>query len=260
MQMLEKIFEETAVRVAQDKQQYPLAKIENERLFAEPERLEESFRPGEINIISEIKYGSPSKGRIFDPQVIAPVEVANQYVANGAKALSILTEPKYFLGSYEYLMDARRANPRIPILMKDFYFDPYQIYFARYIGANIALLLVRYLDEVQLRDFHDLATELGMSALVEVHDERELETAIKIGAKVIGVNNRNLDTLKVDLETARSLYRQIPDGVIKICESGIYQRAEIDAFRDIGYDGFLIGTSLMQDGHPGQALKALIKG
>lgn len=258
--MLEKIFEETAERVAQDKKNYPLAKIQNERLFAEPDRLEESFQPGEINIISEIKYGSPSKGRIFDPELIAPVEVANQYVANGAKALSILTEPKYFLGSYEYLMVARRANPRIPILMKDFYFDPYQIYFARYIGANIALLLVRYLDDAQLKDFHDLTTELGMSALVEVHDAQELESAIKIGAKVIGVNNRNLDTLRVDLETARELYAQIPEGVIKICESGIYERAEIDAFRQVGYDGFLIGTSLMKDGRPGVALDQLING
>ncbi len=258
--MLEKIFEETAIRVAQDKKNYPLQKIQNERLFADPDKLEDSFCAGEINIISEIKYGSPSKGRIFDPELITPVEVANQYVANGAKALSILTEPQYFKGSYDYLKDARRANPRIPILMKDFYFDPYQIYFARYIGANIALLLVRYLDEVQLKDFHDLAAELGMSALVEVHDAQELDLAIKIGAKVIGVNNRNLDTLKVDLETARELYDQIPPDVIKICESGIYERTEIDAFRRIGYDGFLVGTSLMKDGQPGQALKKLISG
>lgn len=256
--MLDKIFEETALRVAKDKQKYPLELIRNERLFEEPDRLEDSFRPDQINIISEIKYGSPSQGRIFDPGVISPVEVANQYVANGARALSILTEPKYFLGSYDYLKDARKANPKIPILMKDFYFDPYQIYFARHIGANIALLLVRYLDLAQLKDFHDLAAELGMSALVEVHDADELDLAVSIGAKVIGVNNRNLDTLRVDLKTAQDLYTQIPEGVIKICESGIYERKEIDAFRRIGYDGFLIGTSLMKEGKPGQALHKLI--
>lgn len=258
--MLEKIFDETALRVAEDKKRYPLELVRNERLFSQANRLEDTFSEGEINIIAEIKYGSPSKGRIFDPELISPVEVANQYVSNGAKALSILTEPRYFKGSYEYLMAARRANPEIPILMKDFYFDPYQIYFARYIGATMALLLVRYLDEIQLKDFHDLVTELGMNALVEVHDARELELAVKIGASVIGVNNRNLDTLKVDLATARSLYAQIPESTIKICESGIYERAEIDAFREIGYDGFLIGTSLMKDGEPGQALHTLISG
>lgn len=258
--MLEKIFEETATRVEQDKKTYPLDKITSERLFAPQDHFESVFPSGEINIISEIKYGSPSKGRIFDPDLISPVEVANQYVQNGAKALSILTEPKYFKGSYDYLMDARRANPRVPILMKDFYFDPFQFYLARYIGANVVLLLVRYLDAVQLKDFYDLATELGLSALVEVHDADELGAAIDIGAKVIGVNNRNLDTLKVDLKTAEELCSMIPEGVIKICESGIYERAEIDAFRAIGYDGFLVGTSLMKDGKPGEALSKLING
>ena len=131
---------------------------------------------------------------------------------------------------------------------------------ARYIGANVVLLLVRYLDKVQLKEFYDLASELGLSALVEVHDADELETAINIGAKVIGVNNRNLDTLKVDLKTAEELYTMIPQDVIKICESGIYDRTEIDAFRDIGYDGFLVGTSLMKDGQPGTALRKLING
>jgi len=258
--MLEQIFEEMAARVARDKQQYPLAKIQSEGRGAAAERLEDVLPPGKLNIIAEIKYGSPSKGSIFDPGRLAPVEVANQYVAGGVKALSILTEPKYFLGSYDYLIAVRRAHPFIPILMKDFYLDPYQIYFARYIGANVVLLLVRYLDDTQLRDFYDLASELKMSVLVEVHDERELESALKIGAKVIGVNNRNLDTLTVDLETARSLCQRIPQGVLKICESGIYQRAEIDAFRAIGYDGFLIGTSLMRDGQPGAALRQLMIG
>lgn len=258
--MLEKIFEETGLRVERDKKKYPFERIASERLFAPPDQFENVFPAGEINIISEIKYGSPSQGRIFDPDIISPVEVANQYVQNGAKALSILTEPKYFHGSYQYLMDARRANPRVPILMKDFYFDPYQFYLARYIGANVVLLLVRYLDKVQLKEFYDLASELGLSALVEVHDADELETAINIGARVIGVNNRNLDTLKVDLKTAEELYTMIPEDVIKICESGIYDRTEIDAFRDIGYDGFLVGTSLMKDGQPGTALRKLING
>lgn len=258
--MLEKIFEETEGRVERDKKEYPLELIRDQRLFGEPDNFEQAFVPGEINIISEIKYGSPSKGRIFDPDIIAPKEVANQYVANGAKALSILTEPKYFLGSYEFLKDARRANPRVPILMKDFYFDPYQFYLARHIGANVVLLVVRYLDEAKLKDFYDLATELGLSALVEVHDASELETALKIGCRVIGVNNRNLDTLQVDLKTAEELYAMIPEDVIKICESGIYERSEIDAFRQIGYDGFLIGTSLMKDGRPGEALSKLIDG
>ena len=184
--------------------------------------------------------------------------IARAYITNGAIALSILTEPNYFQGSYDYITAVRRAYPGIPIIMKDFYLDSYQIYLARYLGASIALLVVRYLDEVQLKDFYDLTVELGLSALIEVHDLSELEIASRIGCKVMGVNNRNLQTLGIDLAIGKDLAPHFPADVIKICESGIFKRAEIDEFSNLGYDGFLIGTSLMQDGRPGEALNELI--
>ncbi|MFQ5660306.1 MAG: indole-3-glycerol phosphate synthase TrpC [Gammaproteobacteria bacterium] len=252
---------ETLQRVAMDKQTYPLELVQNETLFDnQADNFEAAFKPGDINIITEIKYGSPSRGKIFDPAIVPPTEVARAYIDNGTKALSILTEPKYFNGSYDYLTAVRRENPHIPIIMKDFYLDSYQIYLARYLGASVALLVVRYLDEVQLKDYYDLTVELGLSALVEVHDVTELEIAGKIGCKVMGVNNRNLKTLAIDLTVARDMAQYFPDDVIKICESGVFTRAEIDTFSELGYDGFLIGTSLMLDGRPGEALNELING
>jgi indole-3-glycerol phosphate synthase len=255
------IIEETHQRVALDKQQYPLDLIKNEPLFEnQADKFELAFEPGVINIITEIKYGSPSRGKIFDPAMVAPCEVARAYIDNGTKALSILTEPTYFHGSYDYLTAVRSENPFIPIIMKDFFLDPYQIYLARYFGASVVLLVVRYLDEVQLKDYYEQTVELGLSALVEVHDESELEIASKIGCKVMGVNNRNLQTLAIDLDVGKQLAPHFPDDVIKICESGIFTREEIDEFSALGYNGFLIGTSLMLDGRPGEALHALISG
>ena len=222
------------------------------------DNFEAAFPRHEINVIAEIKYASPSRGKILDPALISPVDVAGEYVAGGAKALSILTEPKYFMGAYENVMAARGANPGIPILMKDFFFKPYQVHFARHIGASVVLLVVRYLDQARLKDLHDLAKELGLGVLVEIHNADELESALKLNCRVIGVNNRNLDTLKVDLKTARELCEAIPEGVIKICESGISERSEIDAFRALGYEGFLVGTSLMKNGQPGAAIRQLL--
>lgn len=255
------ILEETHKRVAEDKRHYPLHLVRKETLFEnQARRFEDVFGAGEVNIVTEIKYGSPSRGKIFDPAVMPPTAIARAYIDNGSKALSILTEPTYFHGSYAYLQAVRAENPAIPIIMKDFVLDPYQIYFARYIGASVVLLVVRYLDEASLQDFQDLATELGLCTLVEVHDEAELEIAGKIGCKVMGVNNRNLETLAIDLAISRDLAAHFPADVIKVCESGIFKRAEIDEFMALGYDGFLIGTSLMLDGRPGEALHELLAG
>jgi len=258
--VLDNIKEETFARIAIDKTTYPQNLVQSQSLFGKADNFERAFTKGDINIITEIKYGSPSRGRIFDPEEISPTQVARQYAANGAKAISILTEPAYFKGSYDYLTAVRRENPRIPIIMKDFFFDPYQIYLAHHLGASVVLLVVRYLDEVQLKDFYDLTVELGMSALVEVHDVNELEVAGKIGCRVMGVNNRNLQTLQIDLDIGKNLSNSFSGDVIKICESGIFTRAEIDEFLDLGYDGFLIGTSLMKEGRPGDALRELIQG
>ena len=200
------IIAETHQRVAKDKQNFPLELIQNELLVEnQADNFEAAFNPGDVNIITEIKYGSPSRGKIFDPAIVPPTDVARAYIDNGAIALSILTEPNYFHGSYDYITEVRRAYPNVPIIMKDFYLDPYQFYLARYLGASVALLVVRYLDEVQLKDFYDLTVELGLGALVEVHDVAELEIAGKIGCKVMGVNNRNLLTLGIDLAISRDL-------------------------------------------------------
>ena len=253
------IIAETHQRVAKDKQKFPLELIQNEFLVEnQADNFEAAFNPGDVNIITEIKYGSPSRGKIFDPAIVPPTDVARAYIDNGAIALSILTEPNYFHGSYDYITEVRRAYPNIPIIMKDFYLDPYQFYLARYLGASVALLVVRYLDEVQLKDFYDITVELGLGALVEVHDVAELEIASKIDCKVMGVNNRNLKTLGIDLAIGKDLAPHFPVDVIKICESGIFKRTEINEFSNLGYDGFLIGTSLMQDGRPGEALNELI--
>jgi len=254
------IVEETQQRTTLDKQKYPFELIKNETLFPDQvDNFEAAFKPGQTNIITEIKYGSPSSGKIFDPAIISPDVVASAYVSNGAIAISILTEPKYFHGSYDYITSVRRAHPDIPIIMKDFYLDPYQIYLARYLGASVALLVVRYLDEIQLKDFYDITVELGLGALVEVHDIAEVEIASKVGCKVMGVNNRNLQTMAIDLAVGKGLAPHFPADVVKICESGIFERAEIDEFSNLGYDGFLIGTSLMMDGRPGEALNELVR-
>ena len=144
--------------------------------------------------------------------------------------------------------------------MKDFVVDPYQVHFARFIGASVVLLCVRYLDEAEIKDLQQLAVSIGLNTLVEVHDEAELEVASRIGCKVMGVNNRNLKTLDIDLDVGRNLAPHFPDDVVKICESGIFERSQIDDFRELGFDGFLVGTSLMMDGRPGEALQELIRG
>ncbi len=255
------IIEETRARVKRDQESFPLQRVMDEPEFElTAANFDDAFPVGEVNLITEIKYGSPSRGKIFDADVISPVDVARAYVENGSRAISILTEPTYFHGSYDYLRSVRSAYPEIPIIMKDFVIDPYQVHFARFIGASVVLLCVRYLDEVEIKDLQQLAVSIGLNTLVEVHDEAELEIACRIGCKVMGVNNRNLKTLDIDLDVGRNLAPHFPDDVVKICESGIFERSQIDDFRELGFDGFLVGTSLMMDGRPGKALHELISG
>ncbi len=255
------IIEETRARVKKDQASFPLQQVMDEPEFEQTAAsFDDAFPAGEVNLITEIKYGSPSRGKIFDAEVISPVDVARAYVENGSRAISILTEPTYFHGSYDYLRAVRSAYPEIPIIMKDFVVDPYQVHFARFIGASVVLLCVRYLDETEIKDLQQLAVSIGLNTLVEVHDEAELEVASRIGCKVMGVNNRNLKTLDIDLDVGRNLAPHFPDDVVKICESGIFERSQIDDFRELGFDGFLVGTSLMMDGRPGEALQELIRG
>lgn len=206
-------------------------------------------------VIAEIKKASPSKGVLsaeFDPAAIAGL-----YEQGGAAALSVLTDEKHFQGSLSDLESARAAV-RIPALRKDFTIDAYHVYQAAAYGADAILLIAAILSERQMRDFRELAERYRMAALVEVHDEEELGPAIASGARVIGVNNRNLHTFEVSLETSMRLAESIPTGVLRVAESGIHSSADVERLRAGGYQAFLVGEHLMKSGDPAGALRALL--
>jgi indole-3-glycerol phosphate synthase len=206
-------------------------------------------------IIAEIKKASPSKGVLaaqFDPPA-----VAHLYEQGGAAALSVLTDEKHFQGRLTDLESARAAV-QLPVLRKDFTIDPYHIQQAAAHGADAVLLIAAILSEQQMRDFRELAERYGMAALVEVHDEEELAPAIASGARIIGVNNRNLHTFEVTLDTSLRLGEKIPDGVVRVAESGIHSSADVQLLRAAGYQALLVGEHLMKSGDPAAALRALL--
>jgi indole-3-glycerol phosphate synthase len=205
-------------------------------------------------IIAEIKKASPSKGVLsadFDPPAIA-----EQYEAGGAAALSVLTDSRFFQGS---LGDLRSARSRVsmPVLRKDFTLDRYHVIEAAAAGADAILLIAAILTEREMRDLRELAESFGMAALVEVHDEAELGPAVASGARIVGVNNRNLHTFEVTLDTSLRLAEHIPAGVIRVSESGIHGRADVDRLRSAGYNAFLVGEHLMRSGDPRTVLGEL---
>ncbi|HEX6737661.1 MAG TPA: bifunctional indole-3-glycerol-phosphate synthase TrpC/phosphoribosylanthranilate isomerase TrpF [Vicinamibacteria bacterium] len=212
-------------------------------------------RPGQVNIIAEFKRRSPSRGVIRED--LHPVSVAQAYEVAGACALSILTEEQFFGGSLDDLREARAAT-LLPALRKDFVVDPYQVWEAWYAGADAVLLIVAALSDGELRTLHQTAQEVGVEALVEVHDERELARALKVGARLVGVNSRDLRTMTVRLETALELAERIPDDVVAVAESGIRGPGDVRRLRDAGYDAFLIGEHLMLQSDPGAALEELV--
>lgn len=198
--------------------------------------------PG-ISFICEAKKASPSKG------LIAPsfpyVEIAKEYEAAGAAAISCLTEPKWFLGKDEYVKEITQAVS-IPVLRKDFTVDEYMIYEAKTLGASAVLLICALLDEVQLKDWREIAEGLGMDALVEAHDEEEVETALKAGARIVGVNNRNLKDFTVDVNNSTRYRAMVPEDVLFVSESGITTRSDIEVLERNGTDAVLIGETLMR--------------
>ncbi|MGD0135191.1 MAG: indole-3-glycerol phosphate synthase TrpC [Bryobacteraceae bacterium] len=206
-------------------------------------------------VIAEIKQASPSKGVLatqFDP-----ASIARWYQQGGAAALSVLTDERHFQGSLSDLASARAAVG-IPVLRKDFTIDAYHVHQAAAHSADAILLIAAILSERQMRDFRELAEHYRMAALVEVHDEEELKPAIASGARIIGVNNRNLHTFEVSLETSLDLADKIPSGVTRIAESGIHSSADIERLRSAGYQAFLVGEHLMKSGDPVAALRALL--
>ena len=204
---------------------------------------EKALRAPGVSFICECKKASPSKG------LIAPefpyLDIAREYEAAGADAVSVLTEPKWFLGRDEYLAQIAAAV-KIPCLRKDFVVDEYMIDQAKTLGAAAVLLICAILDEPHLRDYIARCDELGLSALVEAHDEAEIETALRAGARIIGVNNRNLKDFSVDTGNSGRLRSLVPDGVLYVAESGVSTAADVAALREAGVDAVLIGEALMR--------------
>jgi indole-3-glycerol phosphate synthase len=205
-------------------------------------------------IIAEIKKASPSKG-LLSPD-FNPALQAQRYFAGGAAALSVLTDQTFFQGSLSDLKTARAVS-MTPVLRKDFTIDELDVFEAAASGADAILLIAAILSEEQLRGFRELAATFRMAALVEVHDEAELERALASGATLLGVNNRDLRTFQVSLETSERLARLMPAGALKVAESGIHSRADVERLQAAGFEAFLIGEHLMKSGDPAAALKAL---
>ncbi len=202
-----------------------------------------ALRGEQVSLIAEVKRASPSKGLLTKD--FAPVLSAAAYAHNGASAISVLTDADFFQGSLAYLRAIRNAV-ELPLLRKDFVIDPYQVYEGRAAGADAILLIVAALTDAQLADLYALTVELGMTALVEAHHEYEMERALRLGAKLIGINNRDLKTFQVDLATTGRLAGLVDDDVVLVAESGIHTAADVRAMGRLGASAILVGESLMK--------------
>ncbi|MCX5787175.1 MAG: indole-3-glycerol phosphate synthase TrpC [Elusimicrobia bacterium] len=266
MSVLDDILARTRGRVERLKAERPADTLRADALYArEPRDFRRAFLKGGPCVIAEIKFSSPSKGAIYPGEASAAqaARIASEYLASGAVALSVLTEPEFFKGDAAFLRRVRQEHPRAPLLMKDFVVDVYQLHLARWAGADAVLLIAAALGR-RLPLLLEGAQALGLAALVEVHDEAEMADACKAGAALIGVNSRDLMTLKTDLGVARRLALEGKSAAgsraVLIAESGITCRAQLEELAALGYRGFLVGTSLMATGRPGEALKELLAG
>jgi len=257
--VLQTILARKAVEIAERSAQRPLEAV-REAALAQPEArgFAQALRAKRAldlpAVIAEVKKASPSKGLIrpdFDPAAIA-----RSYEAGGAACLSVLTDIDYFQGSDAYLQQARAACA-LPVLRKDFTIDEYQVYEARALGADCILLIVSALDDRRMAELTVLALDLGMDVLVEVHDLDELERALQVPAPLLGINNRNLRTFDVSLDTTLALRDAVPGDRILVTESGISTRADVAKMREAGVHAFLVGEALMRQRDPGAALREL---
>jgi len=243
--ILERIVARSLLELEARKRSQPLAELQ-EAALGQPAALDFSsaLRGDRIQLIAEVKKASPSRGIIrLD---FNPVEIARTYAGNGASAISVLTEARYFEGSLDYLRDIRNAlGNSLPLLRKDFICDPYQVYESRAYGADSLLLIVAILNPERLEELLGLSHQLNMSCLVEVHNETELEAALKSGARIIGLNNRDLRTLAVDMAVTEQLRPLIPPDRVVVSESGIRDRSDMEKLERWGVDAALVGESLM---------------
>ncbi|MFT6590507.1 MAG: indole-3-glycerol phosphate synthase [Rhodoferax sp.] len=209
---------------------------------------------GQAAVIAEIKKASPSKGVLCEDFIAA--DIAQSYAEHGAACLSVLTDVQFFQGAVDYLKQAR-ASCQLPVLRKDFIVDAYQVYESRAMGADACLLIVAILDDVQLKDFEAIAHSLDMAVLVEVHDGAELARALRLKTPLMGINNRNLKTFEVSLETTLALVRDVPQDRLLVTESGIQTREDVLRLGAAGVNAFLVGEAFMRAPDPGTALAAL---
>ena len=257
--ILRRILDRKAETVAQRSEQLGTAAfVERVRSAPAPrgfrQALEARIAAGHSAVIAEVKKASPSKGVLreaFDPEAIG-----RSYAAGGAACLSVLTEEDFFLGADEHLQMARAASG-LPVIRKDFIFDPFQIHEARALGADCVLLIVAALGDPQLAELHALAVKLGMDVLVEVHDASEMDRALALEAPLIGINNRDLRTFETDIDTTSRLAARVPDGVRLVSESGIHTAEEVAYLREHGVHAFLVGEAFMRAEEPGQQLAEL---
>lgn len=248
--ILDQLAESTAKRVGKAMERISLNEIKAKALALAKESkgsqsfpFEEALKQPGIHFICEVKKASPSKGIIAED--FPYTEIAKQYEKAGAACISVLTEPEYFMGSSKYLEEIQR-EVGIPILRKDFTISPYQIYEAKVIGASAVLLICALLDTDTIRKYINLSDSLGLSALVEAHNEEEIKSAIEAGARIIGVNNRNLKDFTVDINNSLRLRTLVPDHILFIAESGIKTSMDIKALRQGNVNGVLIGEALMK--------------
>lgn len=257
--ILKKILHRKTEEISERLIKAPLNLVREMAESADPVRgfvdaIESKINQGQAAVIAEIKKASPSKGLLRESFI--PAEIAASYEIHGAACLSVLTDKDYFQGSEAYLKEARNAC-QLPVIRKDFIIDQYQVYEARAIGADCILLIVSALNDAQLMHLSDLALQLEMDVLVEVHDLEELERALLLNLPLIGINNRNLSTFETSLNTTLDLLARIPENHTVITESGIHSPADVALMREHHVNGFLVGEAFMRAPDPGEQLRTL---